>query len=83
MKIFTEPTVPESRIPLLQDPLAAQQVPACVLEQLTERLAQRRWLEQQADGVLDQLRPRLEVLAQTAVRQALRDAWLQRHPETG
>lgn len=83
MKIFTEPTVPESRIPLLQDPLAAQYVPDCVLEQLTERLAQRRWLEQQADGVLDQLRPRLEVLAQTAVRQALRDAWLQRHPETG
>lgn len=83
MKIFTEPTVPESQIPLLQDPLAAQQVPDCVLEQLTERLAQRRWLEQQADGVLDQLRPRLEVLAQTAVRQALRDAWLQRHPETG
>lgn len=82
MKIFVEPTVPESRIPLLQQPLAAQQLPASLMEQLTQRLEQRRWLEQQADEVLTQLKPRLEVMAQMAVRQALRDAWQQRHPET-
>lgn len=82
MKIFTQPSVPESRIPLLETPLPPQQLPAALLQQLTQRLEERQWLEQQADLVMAQLKPRLEVLAQTAVRQALHDAWLQRHPET-
>lgn len=81
MKIFVEPSVPESRIPLLQQPLAPTQLPESLLAQLTDRLEQREWLEHQADAVLVQLKPRLEVLAQTAVRQAMREAWLHRHPE--
>jgi len=83
MKVFGTPTVPESQIPLLQDPVAPDAVPATVVQSLDLRLQERQQFEQMAQALLTQLRPEFERLAASAVRDAVKQAWLQHHPREG
>jgi len=80
MKIWDAQGVEAAQVPLLQTPLAAEQLPPEVLQALDARLQERARLDVMADQLLGVLQPRVEALAAAAVRQQLRDAWQQRYP---
>lgn len=80
MNIWDSQGIEAAQVPLLQTPLAAEQLPPEVLRALDVRLQERARLNATADQLLGILRPRVEALAAEAVRQQLRDAWQQRYP---
>lgn len=80
MKIWQATGMDASRVPLLQEPLPAEQLPATVLQALDVRLQERAQLESTADVLMARLRPSIESMTAEAVRQELRDAWQQRYP---
>ena len=83
MKIWQDTAINAAQVPLLQEPLAPEQLPADVLKSLDERLHERAQLESMADRLLARLQPRIEALAVEAVREDVRDAWQQRYPLQG
>lgn len=79
MKIWEDTTINASQVPLLQEPLPPEQIPADVLQALDGRLQERAQLEITADVLMARLRPCIESMTAKAVRQELLDAWQQRH----
>ena len=80
MKLWPLEGAEPAQIPLLQQALAPAQLPAELLQTLDQRLQERQALEQAAQTLEQQLQPRIEALAQQAVRVHLLEAWQQRYP---